>query len=533
MRISLILYFCLVFSAVQSQVYSFTLTPGWRATRCLEINSDSILVVGLTSENLQQDYQKHRLQMDWLNDEGQILSSKTYNATDRTLTTTHSAAGLIYDDGNIFVGGSSVSNDTAYSLVSRFDKELNLTKSIEQKTEKNDFTYSLVSYRAKYYKLGLTQRLEPLSRRARVSLSSMDKNLNQIISLNEYTWDHFSDYGGCNLIARNMLQRDNHLYIAAVGRANSALYSVLEDGLILKVDTLGNEVWRLELTNDSTTYHNLLIAPLANGNYLATYQDYYHKPFNAPRGTNRWPEQNDKCTVNFIEFSSEGNIIKNWNLKSQLSNIFEKERSQEALSQHLEVTKDGSIVIIGNSHRSKLNYYEVGFALKMDKYGNYKWFRRYGPSLSNPTGFNQQELSLNGVTELSNGNLALAGEYKSDASDSFPTGTQRGIVLFVDSFGCLEPGCEANDKVGVEESRPFDSAQDDFFLYPNPSNGVLEISNSKNQIPKGINVFDMQGRKVNFSLSGHQLSIDTPAGIYYLRILRDDGVSKVHKVIVE
>lgn len=179
-------------------------------------------------------------------------------------------------------------------------------------------------------------------------------------------------------------------------------------------------MWRLELTNDSTTYHNLLIAPLANGNFLATYQDYYHKPYHDEQGDNRWPEPNEDCTVHLIEFHSDGNIIRDWDLKSKLQHVFEKGRSQEALQSHLILTSDSSIIIVGNTHRSELNYYEVGYALKLDKYGKYNWFRRYGPKLSNPTGFNQQKLSLNGVTELSNGSLALAGEYKSAPSDSSP-----------------------------------------------------------------------------------------------------------------
>lgn len=77
------------------------------------------------------------------------------------------------------------------------------------------------------------------------------------------------------------------------------------------------------------------------------------------------------------------------------------------------------------------------------------------------------------------------------------------------------------------------STNDAFTISPNPSNGIFKISNTQNQTPKEIEVFDMQGRKVNFSLSENKLSIDSPAGIYYLRIRRDDGLREVHKVIVE
>lgn len=237
MILSMLLFFC---KSSYTQVYTYTLTQGWRATRCLEVSTDSLLVVGLNSKNLQQDYQKHRIEFNYLNTDRHITSNHTFNAPNRILTTTHSAASIFYDRfKGIIVGGSSSFDDTVYSSVNKFNIELNLIKNIEQKTEKNDFTYSLLSFQNKYYKLGVTQRLDPPSSRTRVSLSSMDKDLMQIAKLNEYQWNHFQDYGGCNLLARNMLVKEDHFYISAVGRANSVQYANLQDGLILKVYTLG------------------------------------------------------------------------------------------------------------------------------------------------------------------------------------------------------------------------------------------------------------------------------------------------------
>jgi hypothetical protein len=324
-----------------------------------------------------------------------------------------------------------------------------------------------------------------------------------------------------------MIQAGNSFILAANIRPSEALYDQISDGLIIKVDSMGNELWRLDIYNDSTTCHNLLIAPLANGNFLATWQDYCYKPFKSPTN-NQWPELNEGLTVWCAEFTSDGDIIKTWNLKKELQ-FKHFTPSNGGAGNHLIVTKDSSIVVVGNVP----DKFHEGFTLKFDKNGKYQWYRKYHLKISPPHNSGEQKLFLNGVTELTNGGYALAGEYRSDANDSFPTGTQRGVVLFVDAYGCFEPGCQLTDAINEVQAK-----QAVFRVYPNPTSGILDIRSEKLDIRlKKIEVFDMHGMLV-YSQSSTSSSLTSniahlSSSLYYLKIYRTDGYTEVHKIMRE
>jgi len=518
-----------------AQQYSYTLTNGWTAMKLLELSPDSLLVVGLRSQNLGADYMKHRWSFDLMNMELNILKTDTFHLQEAISTTFHTAFSINnMPSERCFrvAGGVSYADDTSKAFSVEFN--YNLQEQSHHIQTKGYLHYTIASLQRENTIFDFSTFIDNTSKGANSLLTSTDTNLPMyseiVLHCNAY-----SKYDGCNFDPRQILPADNSCLILALNLRPVAIpYAPIEDGLILKVDSQGNELWRLELEDDSTTCHNLLIAPLANGNFLATYQDYYHKPYKAPRGTNRWPEPNFETTIWLMEFSSGGQIINRWNLKEKLKNIGTP--PEIAFHKHLVITKDSSIIVVGDTRDEGTNGYNLGYAFKLDKYGNFRWMRLYEVNISKPTGSGEEELYLNGVTELSNGNYALAGEYRSDPSDSFPTGTQQGIVLFVDSFGCLEPGCQANDNVGIEnprDSHPQQSGRIDFTVYPNPSNGVIQIINSKSQAPKTIAIYDMQGRSANFVQHGTSFTLDCPAGIYYVRLVREDGYSEIHKFVIQ
>lgn len=263
---------------------------------------------------------------------------------------------------------------------------------------------------------------------------------------------------------------------------------------------------------------------------MAVYQDRWFQPYMSPNNT-RNVDANANSVTWFVEFSNDGQIIKKWNLRKQLADKLGVRRYLNSYSDML-VQKDGAIILVGSARGNGVYGYDLGFVLKLDKNGKYKWYRQYDITIAKPYAEGKENIFTYGVTKLVNGGYALAGEYRSDPSARFPNGTQRGLVLFVDSFGCYEPGCESNDKIGmdiVQEKHQY------FAVYPNPSTGTIHLEGYDNLKPVKIEVFDMQGREISFTKSDpftfNLLHLHKSAGVYYLKIYRSDGFYETHKII--
>jgi hypothetical protein len=530
LRIISITLILLSSATMQAQQYQYIFTDGWSAYRCLETGSDSLTVIGLRSKNLQQDYQKHRYQFDTYQSSSLLkLKSDSFLGYNLELISLNSAFSIIKDSDKIYIGGLGEKNDTLFSTITKFDSKLKLSNLDLVANGKSSFTYTLLIQDSIQYLFGDFQ--EDVNIRGEIFFLRLQNGIVQA----KKTFScggKFPQFDDCNIFPRQMIQSGNNFMLATTISPSEALYDEIQDGLIIKVDSMGNEQWRLDIENDSTTCHNLLIAPLANGNFLATWQDYYYKPFKGPNN-NRYPETNSTSTIWNIEFMSSGDIIRKWNLRDKLKFNFESGLSQWAYNNHLILSDDSSIVITGNTRQNIADYVQIGYALKLDKNGDFLWYRQYKPSIVKPYGIGQEKLFLNGVTELSNGSFALAGEYRSDPSDSFPNGTQKGVVLFVDEFGCLEPGCQLTDGVAELQTK-----QVVFRVYPNPTSGILDIRSERLDIRlKKIEVFDMQGMLV-YSQSSTSNSLTSTishlsSNLYYLKIYRDDGYTETHKIIKE
>lgn len=251
-----------------------------------------------------------------------------------------------------------------------------------------------------------------------------------------------SNYGDCIMLPKQVISTSNESYLLISSlKPVPFIYRDIHQGLIIKVDSVGTEQWRLPIWEDSTTVYDLVVAPLANGNFLAMYQNQYYQPYMEPPYTNRYPAPNVNMISHFVEFSNSGNIIRKYNFKDKLKKRYKYDAQYNAGSHYL-FGPDSSILICGTTSNSKEAIYsdQQGFILKLDKNGEYMWYRQHELSVATPHNGGKENIYIYGITTLKNGGYALAGEYRSDPSDSFPTGTQRGLVLFLDSFGCMEPG---------------------------------------------------------------------------------------------
>ena len=511
----------LSFSSVKAQLYSHIFTSGWQAEKCVEIGNDSLAIIGLSSED-----HKHRIN---INSVGDYNIDKSFNLDSSFMVSLHNAFEIKQIDKGYSIAGFYINQDTNYiASVFEFDYSFNLTKKID--CLKGEINYSSDSYKkdGNQYLLGYYKN-KAIGSRFKGFLVKYDLNdsmlFEQSYSCYNAGWEN---YGGCAIETKQLIPiSNNEFLITGEIRGHYIPWNEVRNGMIMKVDSLGNTIWTKIIKNDSTSCFNLLVSPLANGNYLATWQDLIYKPYKSP-DYSPYPDDNDKVTMRFLEFNENGKTIRQWNLKEALKH----KRSSPEIANHTHLTqsKDSSILIVGYTRDYGTNGYNLGYMLKLDKLGQFKWYRLYEVNIAKPYGQGEETLYLFGVTELSDGTFALAGEYRSDPSDSFPDGAQKGVVLFVDEYGCFEPGCQLTDN--IPKSKALTKS---FKVYPNPTSGSLKISSSYNILPIKVEFFDMLGAlvlEINEELNEEIDLSKLPTSVYTVKILRSDGLFELHKIIL-
>lgn len=516
--------FVLLFSYGYSQQYNYYFTDGWQATQLVETD-DRNYIIGLGN-----NINGHAWQLTVLEANMYKLNDTSLQANGFESSLNASFNVLLLVDNKIVLSGVQVHNgnygDGLIGVVDLANVDIIKVETFNIKYR----TFNLQTFSndtSQFVSFGI-YLTDTTQLRRRIN-SFLCKFRDTVVYIKPFSCSDYNSDGGCELVFRNALQLANKGYLLAA-EANAYYEKDYKHGLIIKTDSMGNEQWRLGVGNDSTSCHNLLVAPLANGHYLAMWQDYYYKPYKGP-DNNRNPVTSKNVTGWFLEFDTSGNVIRKWKFRDVAS---ARVTSPDILYfNHLITTKDSGIAITGNTRDYGTNGLDLGFLLKLDKYGNYQWYRQYEVNVAKPYTLGEEKLFLNGVTELSNGGFALAGEYRSDASDSFPDGAQKGVVLFVDEYGCMKPGCQLTDNVNDLQTK-----LNIFKVFPNPSVGVLDISSEKLDIRlHKIEIFDMQGRVVfeetpigtATRLSSNISSL--ASNIYYLKIYRNDGYTETHKII--
>jgi hypothetical protein len=511
------------------QVYTYLLTDGWHAAKAFDYGNDTCVIVGLISDPDPSEY--HRFHFTTINAVNEVLDVDTFKLSDTDYASYQSPFGVSFGNDRLLLNGFLGSEGFSFE----FNKKLKLeqNKTISYGTLSAVYgSINTADYRQIYYG-GYQDGTRGNTVQTYLNIISENDTIIKIFN-NE---NLLSNYGNCITLPNQIIQASNSSFLL-VNTLKPVALTVrgISQGLVIKVDSLGREQWRLPIWEDSTSVYNLVVAPMTNGNYLAVYQDLYSQPYMsaADNYSNRYPAPNQKSVAWFVEFDEDGQILRKWNIRKELENKRGVQDRYWTSFSHFLVEQDGSILLVGSSRDNGKYGYDVGFLLKLDGNGKYQWYRQYEISINKPYTVGKENIFCYGVTHLAKGGYALAGEYRSDPSDSFPAGTQRGLVLFVDSFGCLEPGCEVNDKIGIDEVQ---AKQEYFTVYPNPSNGNIQITSSNNQKPDKIEVFDMQGRVVHFTINdpftAPSSTLHCPAGVYYLKIYRTDGYYETHKIIIQ
>jgi hypothetical protein len=500
-----------------AQEYSYVFTDGWQAEKVFQ-SDGKVFCLGIGRNEL-----GHQLLVGNVNHNYEPVLKYQNERLHTSLSSSDNLHQL--DDSTVIITGVQVKGQwETDALIAFLNTNTGLIESTESFNVKNR-TFGLQSFgdisHLSSFGVYLTDTTES---NGRVNTFLRTKNGDNV-SFSLFGCSGFNNYGGCQLTFRNALETNNNGYLFS-SYAGARYEPNFRTGVIIKTDSLGNEEWRIGVGNDSTSCHNLLVAPLANGNYLAVWQDFYYKPNKSPNN-NKYPTINKNVTGWFKEFDVDGKDIREWRFRDIVG---DKVTSPDFLFyNHTVLGKDSCIYLTGNTRDSG----QLGFLLKLNKFGEYQWYRQYEVSVNKPHTNGVEKLYINGVTELKSGSIALAGEYRSDPSDSFPQGAQKGVVLFVDEHGCFKPNCHLTDN--VEELKAKRSV---FTVYPNPNNGEFTVSNEQGNKLNKVEVLDMNGRVVfleKIEREGNRFKFNLPvlsSQVYFLKLFRDDGFFEVHKVVV-
>jgi hypothetical protein len=87
--------------------------------------------------------------------------------------------------------------------------------------------------------------------------------------------------------------------------------------------------------------------------------------------------------------------------------------------------------------------------------------------------------------------------------------------------------------VALLESESFET--NEFIVYPNPTNSILNIQSKNNQTISEVNVYDLLGKKltnkkVTVSTTEIDLTNYTP-GLYVLEVISADNQKSIHKIV--
>ena len=222
---------------------------------------------------------------------------------------------------------------------------------------------------------------------------------------------------------------------------------------------------------------------------------------------------------------NEGSILSQFNYGDYLPTTnTEPSIGHQYLPTQTQMLSDGNILISG---------YDLSraFFMKVSPNGDHIWHRQfYNPEQNGeplPIGFSSRFM-VKGVRETSDGGFICGGEFSATpGNEIWPNGIQTAFAMKLDSFGCLEEGCQlvglAEEEIGV------------FEVYPNPSSDYVDILMPEGVFSAELEIRDMQGKLLDSSsIIGpiHRSDLSGLAkGVYLLRFVTAEGVyaTKVQK----
>jgi len=331
---------------------------------------------------------------------------------------------------------------------------------------------------------------------------------------NGIVWEFNNSCGDfCSATPHQVINSSNNeIYVLAQEYdTNQPAFSQRLSTMLIKLDEQGQELWRVYPGDPE----NFWIDP---GGIIETDNGilvFYSNPkfYQA----NNQHSSNLESEIQFSQYDHNGNLLWSDHLDNDVLEVYSEQ--ENSLFHHFTKamqTSDGSYVLSG-----QMGY--RAFLLKLDSNFEIDWYRLYTPHtfLENPN--TPQFTVLYNFIPTLDGGYMMAGQYDSAPGDIYPQGIQTAIALKVDEFGCLEPGCQLNDPIGIEEIQGLGVK-----LFPNPAKEELTLqfnpSFNSNEI-EDILIYDIQGKSVlNKSFHSNRIDISSlHAGLYLLELRTKNG----------
>jgi len=253
------------------------------------------------------------------------------------------------------------------------------------------------------------------------------------------------------------------------------------DILLIRTDSLGNELWEKTYGGDYNDYGGYIVKSLEGG-YLIS----------GIKVTSTLPNiQIDYGWL--IKIDTFGNI--EWD-KQYGYNINKRNGFWTGLMQ----LPDSSYVALGTTRYSK----DQGWIVKTDRFGNVIWSRTYTRNPSKHHYFYD-------FKPTPDGGFIVCGTTWNQSQDAW--------LVKLDSFGCDTPGCQLNDPVP-----PLPPLPPSFRLWPNPTRDHILITLPDSSLEADIKLFDALGRQIyakHEGIESHKLLFNMapfPPGLYILQV---------------
>jgi hypothetical protein len=334
-----------------------------------------------------------------------------------------------------------------------------------------------------------------LTGRIRTATNNYSFLLIKTDSLGNELWRRYYGYGGYYVynISINIHCTDDGGYIMG-GETTYQWQTKGQNILIIKVDSLGNQQWIKNLGGNFNDVGGTITIS-KDSNYLVL------------MALNIDSTQSSAVLskINVIKISKSGNLI--WSKgfgPYKIDNIPYMIRS----------LANGGYVVVGSSYNSAVNTLErFAWIMRFDENGDSIWYKQY----RNYWEDRYIPHYLVDVNQTSDNGFVACGKIE----DWLGTFNDMWVIKF-DSNGCINSGCTTGIEV---EDEAFASKQ--FTIFPNPATNEihLEFDKSMQSEEKQVFIFDATGRlikQLRFDKNETEPSIsvqDLDQGIYFIKVI--------------
>lgn len=331
-------------------------------------------------------------------------------------------------------------------------------------------------------------------------LAKYDSNANQIWSRKYFPLNNFGVIPVTGLVYsyKTILCSDEHSYLTTGIIWNQQKVTV--DVFLMKTDPNGNIYWLKFLPRKNLAWPDMDIISLKDGGYgfVSTYND-----------TSDWP--NVPTDIFYGKLDEDGDTV--W------TRTFSRYPYTQGRQQGRQIAEaeNGDLIITGTS-----TWYGVyNILLRTNAAGQIKWYRTYRYIDSPPGNYDfVQEVAAMSYTPRKQ--ILLSGKFNSNQKrPAFDTiGTFSWFVL-TDTFGCVEPGCQAADTMWAHYYDDVVVVRNNDMrvrIYPNPTSTILHVEGA--EAGSTIELIDILGRKCAMAQLLNS-SIDVSglvSGVYVVRV---------------